>query len=144
MTIRNPSTAVSLTVGDATIEGVAKAATFQTDTYSLGDADEFHLAISVSAASGTTETLDITPEITYDNGTNWHSYPADINSQTAAAMAQITAAGNATPERWANIVPTAPAGATAAGVRFVFTIGGTNPSFTCDVAKLVYIQRSGN
>jgi hypothetical protein len=146
MTIRNPSTAVEIvdTATASGIEGVAKTADFYSSTYKLGDADYFGVVLSASASSGTSETCDVKIECTYDNGTNWHSYPADENSQTAAALAQITAAGNATPEFWKNWIPTAPDGSGSCGIRIFFDLGGTSPSFTFDTAKLVYVQRSGN
>lgn len=91
--------------------------------------------LNVSAASGTTPTLDVVMQESLDGGTNW----VDV-----ARFAQITAA--TTNAHYANLVgSTAVAGAVGDGtiaasttgvalvsdtLRVKYTIGGTTPSFT--------------
>lgn len=128
-------------------EGVAKTVDWRSIFYSgadLEDAGWFGLWYDCSASSGTTETLDITVEMSPDIGTTGTvqdiGYPADANSQTGAAMAQITAAGEGF-EYWRNVLPsegpqTGPGGEW--GIRFFFDLGGTSPSFTLATVRLLW------
>ena len=79
------------------------------------------IAVDVTAASGTTPTLDFEVEWSPD-GTNWVS--ADT---TADTMAQITTAAGAAKAFDAK----------APFARLKWTIGGTTPSFTFEAAALV-------
>ena len=77
--------------------------------------DEVVGYLDVTAASGTSPTLDLVYEVSPDDGTTWFTH---------TAFTQATAA---TSER---VVFTRPAGVWA---RLVYTIGGTTPSFTFSV-----------
>jgi hypothetical protein len=79
------------------------------------------LEVNVSAASGTTPTLDLTVEWSPDGGTTW--YKAD----TPDAFTQITAAKQ--------VVKSFTLKGTS--YRVVWTIGGTTPSFTFDVKEYI-------
>lgn len=110
----------SLTLGRATrrrdlvlkAAGAQTASTTETDV-ELGDSPAMNLALVVTAASGTSPTLNVTIEGS-DDGTNWY---------TLGTFAQLTAAGT---ERKAFL--------TARYVRSRSTIAGTTPSFTYSVA----------
>jgi len=139
-----PSTQVAVidVANSVSAEGVSKSADWYSTWISAGDADWIGIVVSCSVAGGTSPTLDITLEYTDDSGAGTvsvHSYPAAANSQTGAALAQITATGNAGVEYWRNIVPTGGAG--AAKVRFKFDLGGTSPAFTLDVCKYILVAR---
>lgn len=80
----------------------------------FGDWTKFRAQLAVSAASGTTPTLDVVIEDTLD-GTNWN---------TVATFTQKTAAG-------AQAVDVT--GLFSDQLRVRWTIAGTTPSFTFDV-----------
>ncbi len=78
----------------------------------VGDYDRLAIYVNVTAASGTTPTLDLSVEDSPDGGVTWYQ---------AATAPQVTAAGG----RAIRInLPL------AADVRLVWAIGGTTPSFT--------------
>lgn len=91
----------------------------------FGDVSALRAQLDVTAASGTTPTLDVVIEDTLD-GTNWN---------TIATFAQKTAVGveviNAHPEK-AESATFQPLFARRWRIRW--TIGGTTPSFTFSVA----------
>lgn len=99
-----------------------KTATFQSETIALGEFEEIGLMHVWDETSGS-GTFDVTPEVSADGGTTWWSMPAAINSQTAAAMTQITADGNDI-KYWTNPLPNN----TAARVRFVYT-AASSPTY---------------
>ena len=124
---------VPTTGSGGAIRGEAKTATFTSDGFSLitEHGSRFQVWVDVTA-TGTSETLDITPEYTMDNST-WIGLPATANSTTAAAMTQITDTG-ALAEWWEVGLPFADDTANYK-MRLVFTIAGTNPSFTFNEVK---------
>lgn len=95
-------------------DSAARTATGTGSSYELGDRGVLRLLLDVTAASGTSPTLDVAVETSYD-GSTWRS---------VAAFAQKTAAGT---ER-----------KSFSGcdrfVRITYTIGGTTPSFTFSVS----------
>lgn len=88
---------------------------------------KFSFELVVSAASGTTPTLDVTVQHSIDGGANWF---------TLVAFAQKTAAGSEL--KTESEVEAATAEAYGDCFRVIWTIGGTTPSFTFSVA--VYAQ----
>jgi hypothetical protein len=72
------------------------------------------VAVNVSAASGTTPTLDLKVQWSHDGGTSW------MDAETADTFTQITAAKTVVKvfDR------------KAPNLRLVWTVGGTTPSFT--------------
>jgi hypothetical protein len=88
----------------------ATSAAFNTD-----EADSLEATLTVSAASGTTPTLDVTLETSIDGGTTW---------TTVAAFAQKTAAGSQ-----GRVF-----GPLGDQCRWKWTIAGTTPSFTFAIA----------
>ncbi len=69
------------------------AAATGTDHYTAAiapkGANRIGLYVDVDSSTGTTPTLDITFEVSFDKGTTWVNMPNGANSQTQAAMAQI-------------------------------------------------------
>ncbi len=86
-----------------------RTATVTTSAIELGDKGTARLVLDVTAASGTTPTLDVTIQTSRDRST-WY---------TAGTFAQKTGTGT---ERKGFVVDR--------HVRAVCTIGGTTPSFT--------------
>lgn len=105
------TTAIGAPVASAEVASAARTATGNSGTISVPTGGAISGLIVVSAASGTTPTLDITLEESLDNGTTW---------QTAWSANRFVAAGN-TP---------IPALLTSGLRRWVWTISGTTPSFT--------------
>jgi hypothetical protein len=104
---------------------VASAARTTTGTSGTLDAPEgfdLVLSASVTAASGTTPTLDLSVEWSSDGGTTWYTAdPVDTFTQITAASARVkrfTAKGTEYRIRW--------------------TIGGTTPSFTFAVTESTF------
>jgi len=123
------------------LDSVAKTATFSSETLKPGDASHIGLFLDVNTVSGTSPTLNVKAQISFDGGTTWlDSYPAALNSPTQWAFTQITAAIEtaeivqnwAAPQASSSINPV---------VKFVFTIAGTNPSFTSDIWVAFYQDR---
>lgn len=115
----------------AKFSAAALTATDNSESLRVYGLDTVGLAIDLPTVSGTSPTLDIKVEISFDGGTNWAEFPDDVNSETQATFTQITAAGDVS-KYWT--IPFATEKDDDAGkyplVRFVFTVGGTNPSFT--------------
>jgi hypothetical protein len=80
----------------------------------FGDWSKFRAQLNVSAASGTTPTLDVVIEDTVD-GTNWNTV-ATFTQKTAVGVQAVDITGLFTDQ-----------------IRVRWTIGGTTPSFTFDV-----------
>lgn len=100
---------------DATLAAsAARTATANGSSFELGDRGVICLKLDVTAASGTSPTLDVSIE-TSEDGTTWRSLGA-FAQKTAAGAERKSFAGC---DRF---------------VRPVFTIGGTTPSFTFSVA----------
>lgn len=105
--------------GDVALAPAARTATASSGPIAAaGAASIALLAVHVSAASGTTPTLDAVLEQSAD-GTNW-------STVTGSGIAQLTAVGNRL----------SAAAVTQNYVRATLTIGGTTPSFTCSASIL--------
>lgn len=114
-----------------------KAATFTGATIEVPLAESYTFILDVTAASGTTETLDVAIQVTVDGGTTWY---------TAARFAQVTTAAVIRRLQIQSVMGRGEAGSEAAiantggalasntaitkKIRHVATIGGTNPSYT--------------
>ena len=95
-------------------ESAARTATGTGSALELGDRGVLRLLIDVTAASGTTPTLDVTVETSFD-GSTWRSVAA-FAQRTSVASERKSFAGC---DRF---------------VRVSYTIGGTTPSFTFSVS----------
>lgn len=98
------------------LPSAARTASGSVDLNELpGNFDEVVGYVDVTAASGTSPTLDVTYQVSPDDGITWYDHTA------------FTQAVAVTKERK---VFTAPAGVRG---RISYTIGGTSPSFTFSV-----------
>lgn len=80
----------------------------------FGDWSKFRAQLNVTAASGTTPTLDVVIEDSFD-GTTWNQVAA-FTQKTAVSVQAVDVTGLFTDQ-----------------LRVRWTIGGTTPSFTFDV-----------
>lgn len=105
---------------DELLASAARTATGQSDQFNVGGiASGIVVEVNVTAASGTTPTLDVDLEDSFD-GVTWNKV-ADINA------ANITAAGVTIKRLNLRDTPT------TNRLRVKYTIGGTTPSFTFTV-----------
>lgn len=111
-----------LASGARTISGEGSAA------IDLGKFREGYVILNVTAASGTTPTLDVKIQISPDGGTTWEDF---------ITFAQKTATG-AESKRFSSYQAIA-AGAGPFGDRMkvIYSIGGTTPSFTFSVKGIL-------
>lgn len=100
---------------DAALASAARTATGNGAAFNTNQADSIEGFLTVTAASGTSPTLDVRLETSVDGGTTW---------TTVAAFAQITAAG-------ARNRVFGPLGDMC---RWAWTIAGATPSFTFDIS----------
>lgn len=94
------------------VPSAARTATFTSDTYEMGGLSTLRLLLDVTAASGTTPTLDVVVETSHDGVNNWRSLLTFEQKTTTGQSERQAVAGS---DRF---------------VRAVCTIGGTTPSFT--------------
>ena len=106
----------AVTSTDTLLESAARTASGASDQYDALAVAAIVVEINVTAVSGTSPTLDVDLEDSFD-GTTWNKV-ADVNA------ADITAIG-VTVKRL-NLVDTPATGR----LRIKYTVGGTNPSFT--------------
>jgi hypothetical protein len=105
------------------------------------------IVLDIGTVSGTSRTLDIKGQMSLDGGTTWlDTLPGALNSETQITLAQITATKE-TSEFWPRFIPSWMPSKDAEGgttykpmVKFVFTIGGTNPSFTFTKAYVLGVE----
>lgn len=117
MSYKNESNGQHVKAKDLTMIGsAARTATAAGDWFDVGDAHTLRLLLDVTAASGTTPTLDVVVQTRKD--------ASDSSPRTAATFTQATAATN---ERKA-------VSALDRQARVNCTIAGTTPSFTFSVS----------
>lgn len=100
---------------DAAVASAARTTTGTGAAFNVAEADSFEATLTVTAASGTTPTLDVSLETSIDGGETW---------DTVGAFGQLKAAGS-------DGHVFGPLGNLA---RWKWTIGGGTPSFTFSVA----------
>lgn len=100
------------------VASAARTASGTGTAFSTADVNEVHGTLTVSAASGTSPTLDVRLETTAD-GTNYY---------TVGSWSQITSTATA------NAKVFGPVGDLS---RWAWTIGGTTPSFTFTIDSSV-------
>jgi hypothetical protein len=120
----------------------AAAATATSGVVAVPMADEYSICISVSAATGTSPTMDIVFQGSIDKGTTYVNLPLRSAQMTAAGVHWFTfKRGLGWGEAAFNQALVADTGGALAKnvvfdpqyVKFKYTIGGTNPSFTFKV-----------
>jgi hypothetical protein len=116
----------------------AAAATSSTAAFSLGGlGDSYQLILNISAATGTSPTLDAVLQTTFD-GTNYVDLPLRYTQKTAAGIAFLVFKLGLGMNEVALEQAVADTGGTLAKnclfdpfhMKVKYTIGGTNPSFT--------------
>lgn len=124
------------------VASAARTATGNSGVIDFPDDLEGALIIADSAAgTGTTPTMDLSIEITTDDGTTWYEVYRFAQVTTAVLRQQLIVNFRKFAEAGAiRTVVQAGTGALSANcpiskkIRFKWTIGGTNPSFTFSVA----------
>lgn len=96
---------------DAAVASAARTVTGVGAAFNTASADALEATLTISAASGTTPTLDLRLETSIDDGVTW---------KTVKAFAQKTAAGSD-----GDVF-----GPLGSKCRWAWTIAGTTPSFT--------------
>jgi hypothetical protein len=113
---QNPTSGEISNITDVTLfASAARTATANGTAVALGDLGTLRLFLDVTAASGTTPTLDVTVETSYDGSTGWRAISASGSAFTQATGVTSQRRSFVGCDRY---------------VRAVATIGGTSPSFT--------------
>lgn len=99
------------------VASAARTTSGNSSAFLVGDDNTVNVLLDVSAASGTTPTLDVKVQWSMDNGTTWGE------ASSADTLAQKTTTGNELKSFTAK----------APHARVVWTVGGTTPSFTFSV-----------
>lgn len=98
-------------------QNISAAGTTYSDEYSYDEtAARVECSLNVSAASGTSPTLDITPQFSID-GENWFDGANDFTQATGTTTEMI--------ENTSKV---------GVKMRFKYVVGGTDPDFTFDIA----------
>ncbi len=105
--------------GITDLASAALTASANSATISNALGNGFQVNVNVTAVAGTTPTLDVRVEESFDGGTNW---------VTLYEMQRITSTGN---------YNTPILRASGRHIRYVQTVGGTSPSFTRSVLRTV-------
>lgn len=84
-------TGAGLTLSGATLTGGAAA--LYTDVFTMDEGlDECEVVLSITALGGTSPTVDVNPQVSYDGGVTW--IDAEKEDGTALAFSQKNATGN--------------------------------------------------
>lgn len=100
---------------DAAVPSAARTAPGTSASFNTDDAESLEGFLTVTAASGTSPTLDVSLETSVDGGTTWN---------TVGAFAQIAGAGSRSRVF----------GPLGDLCRWAWTIAGTTPSFTFTIS----------
>jgi hypothetical protein len=100
----------------------ARTATATSSTFEIYGAETLVCYLSVTAASGSSPTLDVKFQDSPDGGTTWFDIAGASFTQATAATTQVVSASRKFARK----------------IRCVATIGGTTPSFTFSVTIMTY------
>lgn len=120
------------------------AATATSSAISMGLADTYTLFLNVTAATGTSPTLDVVLQTSYDGGTTYIDLPLRYAQKTTATSNVLVFKCGLGNNEVALENAVADTGGTLAKncvfdwryMKIKYTIGGTNPSFTFAVYML--------
>lgn len=101
------------------LSSAARTSTSYSSMFDLGSFDEMICIVNVTAASGTTPTLDITLQYSPDN-VNWFDDPVEHFSQFYGVNNQVAKITNF-----------------GKYVRWKYTVGGDDPSFTFTIEVIL-------
>lgn len=102
---------------DHTLASAARTTTGTSTAFDTGDLISLLAALDITAASGTTPTLDVKLQTSFDGGSTW----VDV-----ASFAQATNASGDQTKLFSGVGPSC---------RWSWTIAGTTPSFTFSIAS---------
>lgn len=116
----------------------AAAATSTSSAFNMGIADTYSLCLNITAASGTTPTLDVVLQTSLDGGTTYVDLPLRYTQKSATGAAWLVFKCGLGNNEVALEQAAADTGGTLAKncvfdwryMKVKYTIGGTNPSFT--------------
>ena len=125
----------------AVLSGQTLSADTATESFALSGLEYFGIVVDLGAISGTTPTLDIKAQVSFDAGTTWlNAVPPAPNTSAHSAstnqtaqVAQITTSDIQTAEYWVNPFPND----NNVIARFNFDLGGTSPTIVVDNAYLI-------
>jgi hypothetical protein len=125
----------------AVLSGETLSADTATESFALSGLEYFGIVVDLGAISGTTPTLDIKAQVSFDAGTTWlNAVPPAPNTSAHSAstnqtaqVAQITTSDIQTAEYWVNPFPND----NNVIARFNFDLGGTSPTIVVDNAYLI-------
>lgn len=129
----------------------AAAATASTAAFVLPNAESYSLVLDVTTATGTSPTLDVVLQTSWDNGTTFIDLPLRYTQVTAAAVKWLVFRNGLGMNEVALEQAAADTGGTLAkncnfdinNMKIKYTIGGTNPVFTFRV-HLFALPRGSN
>lgn len=102
---------------DELLASAARTSDGQSGAVDLGKFNDLIVYLDITAASGTTPTLDVKLQTSYDDGGTWFDLPSGAFSQKSAVGKDVLQIGSNF-GRW---------------LRIDYSIGGTTPSFTFSV-----------
>lgn len=127
----------------------ALAATANSGTVSVPQADSYAWILDVGTVTGTSPTLSVAIQISPDGGTTWYS--PSVFTQATAAVKTMKISSNGPYIGQAAATTTITTDTTAvesnfpvtASMRILATVGGTNPSFATVKVWVIPIYASG-
>jgi hypothetical protein len=125
----------------AVLSGQTLSADTATESFALSGLEYFGIVVDLGAISGTTPTLDIKAQVSFDAGTTWlnavppapNTSAHSVSTNQTAQVAQITTSDIQTAEYWVNPFPND----NNVIARFNFDLGGTSPTIVVDNAYLI-------
>jgi hypothetical protein len=96
MSIDRWSKGLQPTISGAVVAGTTISDSFNTDGVAIGPFRKFAVYFLTGTVTGTSVTLDMVVQISLDGGTTWFAMPDGANSQTGAALGQLTEASDDT------------------------------------------------
>lgn len=131
------------------VSSAARTATGNSGALELPLADCYAFILDTAAGTGTSPTMDVAVQVTVDDGTTWYTAYRFAQATTAAAIRRLNVQGMlGRGEAGTEAAIAATGGALNANTvltrkyRILWTIGGTNPSFTFAV-HLISQPRQG-
>lgn len=119
----------------------AAAATASSAAFVMPPGESFSIVLNVSAATGTSPTMDVVLQTSYDGGTTFVDLPLRYTQVTAAVVRWLVFRNGIGMNEVALEQAAADTGGTLAkncnfdpyNMKIKYTIGGTNPAFTFKV-----------
>lgn len=137
--------------GALVVAQTALAATASSAAFVMPNAESYSLVLDVTAATGTTPTLDVVLQTSWDAGTTFIDLPLRYTQVTAAVVRYLVFRNGLGMNEVALEQVAADTGGTLAkncnfdpfNMKLKYTVGGTNPSFAFKV-HLFALPRGSN